>query len=156
MKCDAVRELMLVCDPEDLHVDGTSELSTHLRDCAACGRVASRILMGQQALDEALASLGPRPAGQPASVGMPASSLRRVTRRWRALPLAAAAGLAALLIGRTLLDRPVFDAPVPGPGARAAVGPADRLIVLAPEEGQMVVFETSDPSVTVVWFYEED
>jgi len=83
------------------------------------------------------------------------SSHRRVTRRWRALPLAVAAGLAALFVGRALLDRPASDAPASDPSARAAVGPADRLIVRAPEEGQMVVFETSDPSVTVVWFYQE-
>lgn len=155
MNCDAVRELMLVCDPEDLHVGGASELAAHLRDCPACGQIASRILAGQQALDDALAALGPRSPGDEASAGIRASSHRWATRRWRALPLAAAAGLIAMLFGRALLDRPASDAPAPGPSARAAIGPADRLVLRAPEEGQMVVFETSDPSVTVVWFYQE-
>lgn len=132
------------------------------------------MLTSQGELDEALAAVRPSRSADEvwaevrAAAGgrrpMPTRpSLRETgdrradrTRRWRwAVPLAAAAGLAGLI----WLRAGDGDVPDTGAGARAPVtapsvsGPteAGQLVVAAPSARNVLVFETADPSITVIW-----
>jgi anti-sigma factor RsiW len=170
MECEAAREQLLVADVDELFGTGDSPLAHHIRRCERCRTLANRILADQQALDRALTELSRErspdvvvttpPVGRQADDG--AIGRRRLWRR--ALPLAAAAVLAALLLLPPALRRESLNMPGDTLGDVAVVSidqsgdrSGDRgrasLQVEAPAEGRMAVFETRDPSITVVWFY---
>lgn len=167
MPCDAAREQLLVADLDELQGLGDSRLAHHVRRCERCRALAGRILVDQQALNLALTELGRARSSRmtsmtPRGVGRPDDD-RGFRRRWSlraALPIAAAAALAALLLlppalrrgrvippGDTLRDVSVVALDP------TAAGDRPSLQVEAPAEGRMAVFETRDPSITVVWFY---
>jgi hypothetical protein len=77
-------------------------------------------------------------------------------RRWAPIPLAAAAAITALVLTSGPPGQRLEDAGLPaqaGPEAAATTASPGGLSVDIPEEGRVAVFETSDPSITVVWFY---
>ncbi len=144
MTCDAARDLMLEADPDELRGAGATALALHLAGCAECRALAERVLAQQAALDRALTAMaeaaqrGPRRAG-------------RTGRRLATWGLAAAAGLAALLLARP--DRPDGDGrlAVPPPLASAAA-PVDVDVSGTPGRSA-VVMKTADPTITIVWFF---
>lgn len=149
--CDRAFELLLEADPAELAPSGEGELSEHLRECGRCREVAERLLEGQAALGRALDRMGARSGAHGALVraGRMASRRSRRAKAWGwSVPLAAAAVLAGLLIAR-------------GPGfeesMRSTVEPSPVVrmepLVEAPVGQNVMVFETSDRSAKVIWFY---
>jgi hypothetical protein len=80
-------------------------------------------------------------------------------RWWAPVPVAAAAAIAALVLtagprGPGLEEiGPSGPSAFPGSEPTVAVESLAGLSVEVPVQGRVAVFETSDPSVTVVWFY---
>jgi len=147
MNCDAARELLLVADPVDLEGGTGSELSRHLRDCDACRRAARMVL---DALTELEAGLGTtrNDAAEAAARRALVEARKRHTRsRWvrRAVPLAAAAGLAALLLVRRSPSLP--------PAAAPTRAPIHDVTVTAPPGRNLAVLHTGNPDIVVVWFF---
>lgn len=148
MNCATARELLLVADPADLEGRTESELSRHLSSCEPCRRAAERVLSALAELEVGLASDPETSALTTARRAMAAARKRRVRSQWvrRAVPLAAAAGLAALLIVRRSPPLPPDTVPV-----RA---PIHDVTVTAPPGGQsLAVLHTGDPNIVVVWFF---
>ncbi len=89
-------------------------------------------------VERALSAIGTRP-----------TALRWRGKVWRwSIPLAAAAAVGALLILRSLNQQPMMRGvivPLPVPRIEA--------LVEAPVARNVMVFETRDESVKVVWFY---
>jgi len=147
---------MLEADPEVLQGEGPEPLARHLRECPACQERAMAIVLGEADLSGALVGAvsatdpdrilemaldeGPRTLPFPG---------RRAPRRWARrgvalLPLAAAASLAILLMGR--------EPPLPGrPYTPRATAPG--LDVQAPDGEGVAVLETNDPDITVLWLF---
>jgi len=165
MNCEAVRERLLEVD---LQAPGT-ELERHLQGCDDCRTVAEQFRAAERDLDHALHEVRPRfqsdeavaialsgfqDSLDPASTDPSHEQLPRDWKRlarWAPLPLAAAAGLAGLLLN----GGPASRAPV---GTLASGRPAavatDRhgFQVEVPSDRKVAVFETRDPAITVVWF----
>ena len=110
MTCEYALEAMLDAERSELDGNGGTPLSTHLRDCARCRGVASRLVQDTMLLAHAL---------PPASVKRPA--------RHAAPTLVPAFALAAIVLAVTLRSRsagePVSTAP-PATNTVARVAPA--------------------------------
>lgn len=155
MRCEEAIELMLEAELEELAGRGDSALAAHVRSCARCAATAERLLAGQRLLAAALDEVQPRVSADEVIAGArlhrkapsPLGS-RRLGRRGlaAAVPLAAAAALALLL----LRDDPA--APEPFPIARFAEHAADPVLTV-PAGSNAAIFKTSNPKITVVWFY---
>lgn len=148
MNCDTARELLLVADPVDLEGRTGSDLSQHLRNCEACRRAAELVLHALAELEVGLASDLDTSALTTARRALAEARKRRVRSQWvrRAVPLAAAAGLAALLIVRR-------SPPLP-PDTVPTRAPIHDVTVTAPPGGQsLAVLHTADPNIVVVWFF---
>ncbi|HEY6110744.1 MAG TPA: hypothetical protein VIV56_17710 [Gemmatimonadales bacterium] len=148
MNCPTARELLLVADPADLEGRTESELSRHLRDCEACRQAAELVLHALAELEFGLGSDSETSALTTARRAMAEARKRRVRSQWvrRAVPLAAAAGLAALLIVRR-------SPPLP-PDTVPPRAPIHDVTVTAPPGGQsLAVLHTGDPNIVVVWFF---
>ncbi|HEY6158403.1 MAG TPA: hypothetical protein VIV88_13170 [Gemmatimonadales bacterium] len=148
MRCADARERMLEADRNDLAGATDSDLSRHLRGCAGCRAAADRILEVERELGRALAAAAPRRAANDAVL----TATRRGVRRrwiWRSAPLAAAALLAAVLLGR---HRPVERS---WPSTQRPFAPAD-IAVEAPLGGSAAVFRTDNPDVVIIWFFRGD
>lgn len=193
-ECRAARERMLEADPSTLGGHGESELARHLRRCDACRQAGAAILAAHRALADvleraasrvgleravALAERGRAVGGAEDEASTPARGARRrigglpggqgARRRWPRrllplVPLAAAAALAILLIGRGAGPRP--GTPGTSSGAHAPAGGAAVLAerprtagedggfaLRVPEGGHAIVFATRDPRITVVWLH---
>ncbi len=173
MTCEGVREQLLEASATALAGRGESAVARHVRSCAACHAVAKRILdeTGQlgasfdriqpgMSEEEAvrLALEGRRArAGEPTAVRRAGSrGSRHRWRQWAAVPLAAAAAIAALVLtAGPRGQRPEGGDPraLAVPRATTAAVSPDELSVDIPEEGRVAVFETTNPTITVVWFY---
>ena len=173
MTCEGVREQLLEASTTALAGRGESAVARHVRSCAACQAVAQRILDDTAQLQAGLDRLQPRMSkeeavrlaleGRRASVGGPTAARgagsRRVPRRWRqwaAIPVAAAAAITALVLTVGPRDQRLEDAGPRAPavpGATTAAVSLDELSVDIPEDGRVAVFETTNPTITVVWFY---
>ena len=143
MRCSDGRHLMLEAEPAELRGIGSSDLAAHLRACGACRGVAHQLLDGERVLRSALLDL--RPDGSAAAAAQ--AAIRTSRRRWRRLafvPLAAAAGVAALLL---LRPEPFAPGTVP-----QLAGPPP--IVEAPSGEDVIVYQTANPDVIVVWLYQ--
>lgn len=148
MNCATARELLLVANPADLEGRTESELSQHLRSCEACRRAAELVLNGLAELELGLASDPETSALTTARRAMAEARKRRVRSQWvrRALPLAAAAGLVALLVVRR-------SPPLP-PDTVPPRAPIHDVTVTAPPGGQsLAVLHTGDPNIVVIWFF---
>lgn len=160
MNCDVARKRIVEADIEELERRSGSELGEHLAHCSRCRAAAERVLEETRELNRSLARVGPRMTVEEAvalattAAGTSeAARVRRppawVRRAWPALPLAAAAALAAILLLRP-----------DGRGGREAglepPPPTDETMALtvhAPDDARMVVFETDNRGITVVWFF---
>jgi hypothetical protein len=106
------------------------------------------MLLDEEArLREALAALTPTaPLDTAARQAMRESRRRVRTRRWAALvPLAAAAGLVAVLL--------TGDGPPPsGSGGQPAAPPP----LVEASDQNVVVYQTDNPDIVVIWLYPND
>src|ERR1043166_3406376 len=147
MTCADARERMLEADRTDLAGATDSDLSRHLRGCAGCRAAADRILEVERELGRALAAGAPRRAPNDAVL----TATRRGVRRrwmWRSAPLAAAALLAAVLLGR----HPTVERSWPS----AQTPPATADIAVEAPGGSVAVFRTDNPDVVIIWFFRGD
>lgn len=152
MNCSDAREALLEADIDQLEGRCEGALAEHLGGCPGCRGVARMILEGERGLGEAMLDLVPAPdlddllrrAGKTPSVGR--KGIRQEVR-WlvpRLVPLAAAAALVALFLGR----EPVL----PGdPVVHLAQAPGLGLEV--PEGQDVAVLATNNPDITVLWFF---
>lgn len=173
MKCETIRERLLEASPAALSGRGESAVARHVRSCEGCHDAASRILAGTERLEAELGRFQPRMGeeeavrlafeGRAAQAGEPIEARRtgslavgRRWRRWAPIPLAAAAAITALVLTSEPPGQRLEEADLPAraaPPAAVATASPGGLRVDIPEEGRVAVFETSDPSITVVWFY---
>ncbi|MCI0435489.1 MAG: hypothetical protein L0271_17870 [Gemmatimonadetes bacterium] len=164
MECRPFIDGMLVGEPRELRGVGDTPLARHIRSCASCRSAAQAILHGEAELGRAMEAWSTAPVAAQRRAGGRASDQRvptGVLRRpsWAgvaraALPAAAVIAL-ALLAGdgvRSRLDRPDRTA---APNAAEPVAESESpLPVIDVEPGQnAVVFNTSNPGITVVWYY---
>ena len=125
MMCDHALEMLLEADLDELAGNGGSPLAAHVRECAKCRAVATRIAVDTRALARAFDEnrVVPRPLG-----GRPRFALRPVV-----VVGAMAAALALIVFGlRRDRDLPPLAAtgpaasPVPAPSPARIVKPAAR------------------------------
>ncbi len=153
MNCTAARERLLEADAADLRGETDSELSRHLRDCGRCRTAAQAILEQERALARALAAVHPKSTAdraiEAARAGPDVIPLGpRWKHRWAALvPAAAAAALAGILLSGNGTP-PVAPPPSAESAAVAAVPVVD-----AASSDRVVVFNTENPDIVVVWLY---
>ena len=143
MNCQAALDLMLEAEPADLAGKPDSELSRHIQGCAPCRGAAQRILEAEGSLREALAAAAPRRSAAEA-VQLAGQRQMRARRLWPLVPLAAAAGVAGLILTR----RHPMELMLP-----AAPPPAPRIAVTAPPGRSVAVLQTDNPDVVLIWFY---
>lgn len=140
--CATATELLLTAEPAELRGTGDSELAAHVRACTSCRSQAELLLANQTQLAHALDTL--------TSLHSTAVTALRPVRRWAPrllLPLAAAA--AAVIVSR-VVERAVEPLPpIIVPPTRVAEVP----VVNASTERNVAVMRTSDPNITVVWYY---
>lgn len=149
MNCADARSTILEADLADLRETGDSALNKHIRLCPACRALAERILQGELALRRALGAVRPQvdldrvvtPVG-----GSPPRSRKLWTR---AVPALAAAGLAGLVLSQIPMVRdhagPVGHVPIEALPPTPTVEP--------PPGRSVVVFETDDRDIVIIWFY---
>jgi len=110
MTCEYALEAMLDAERSELDVNGATPLSAHLRDCARCRRVASRLVHDTLLLAHAL----------------PLAPVKRPA--WRAAPtLVPAFALAAIVLAVTLRPRSAAEptsTPSPARNTVAVVAPS--------------------------------
>lgn len=150
MRCESARDALLEADREVLSGRADGPLAEHVRSCPRCARVATRLLEAEAALAGGLAREAREPSAEAVEATLrrarraPRGSLSRWTRRAWA-PALAAAALA------TLLPWP-DGGPPPAPSASPASVPT-LPVVEAPPGRDLAVVRTSNPSITVVWFF---
>ena len=152
LTCAEVQDLLLEADLPQLSGEGGDALADHLRTCGRCQETAWAILEGERDLGGILEALVPAPdldallAMAAGDVGGANAVLRRRFRRAipPLIPLAAAAALVALFLGRepSLPGEPPSLAPTP-PGLGLEV----------PEGRDVAVLATGNPDITVLWFF---
>ncbi len=151
MNCREAYELILEADPADLRAEADAPLARHLRTCDRCAARAALILAAQARLAGALSARRPRMPTEPA---VPAAAPRarhlRGRRRlaWRAAPALLAATLAGILIARSG-DRP----PAREQRVDPSVEPAPPTVAQTPSGRNVVVYETDNPNIVIVWLY---
>jgi len=153
VNCTEARDRLLEADPAELEGRVESELGRHLGACPDCQALADHVLNAQSVLEAALDGIRP---GEPVDAALlevtaRAIAARRLRRWWAAAPLAAAAGVAGLLLfGYGGSDMP-GEMWQPRP-----VEAASGVDVEAPPGQDVVVFDIKDrPDVVVVWFFDK-
>ncbi len=166
--CGAAREAILEAAPTTLRswLTGEGAWGPHLTGCGRCRRAAGAVLEGEAALGRALAGLGPRRSAEDILAGIdsvhaPTTVGRggRLARRWWLLvPAAAAAVLAVVLLDGPERDPPATATHVTDARSGRAETAEERVefSIEAPPEGRLVVVETSDPRMRVVWHLRSD
>ena len=157
MICTDAQARLLEADLPVLRGEGDDPLAHHLRSCSRCRGIAAAILEGEADLAESLAlALPPLDldeildrAGAPEGAEVVPITKRRP--RWTRsgagftlIPLAAAAALTALFLGRT--------PDLPGPEYTPETGRLG-LDVEVPQGQSVAVLETSNPEITVLWLF---
>lgn len=146
LDCRTVLDWLLEADPAALAAEGDSPFAAHLRGCPRCRAAANAILRSQHALGRALDQYRPGLDAERAAAAAARAGRPRRRARWVPLSLAAAAGVAALMLlnlreqGGHPLERPAPETVAGGP-----------LPLEALPNQNVVVFQTA--SVMVVWFY---
>lgn len=151
MNCSVTLDQMLEADLRVLRGEGESELAHHVRSCDRCRGTAQRILQREQAMAAELEAPAPQTpiARALENAKVIADTRRRRRTVWRTvLPLAAAAGLAGIVLLQSGPRNIVNTVPVDR--ASSPVG-----VDVVPPAGQNVaVFEVADrPEIVVVWFF---
>ncbi len=146
MNCRAARALLLTAEVADLEDRGDGDLSQHFRSCPDCRALATEVLQAMGELRRALEP--PQEAGiQPVRRAVLEAQRRRTRARLlaRAVPLAAAAGLAGLLLMRR--------SPQVVPGATRTPAAIHDVSVTAPPGRSLAVLHTDNPNIVVIWFF---
>lgn len=156
MNCTEARLVLLEADRTTLEGEGEGPLAHHLAGCADCRARAEAILQGETLLAAGLREALPMPdldriidlarEETPEVIPLAARFRRWATKGPGAalIPMAAAAALAALFLGRPpSLPGPEF---IPEPEQAG-------LAVEAPEGQSVAVLETSNPDIKVVWLF---
>jgi len=146
MNCQTARTLLLTAEVAELEGGGDGELSQHLRSCPDCRALAAEVLQAMGELRRDLET--PQEAGiQPVRRAVLEAQRRRTRARLlaRAIPLAAAAGLAGLLLVRR--------GPQVVPGATRTPAPIQDVSVTAPPGRSLAVLHTDNPNIVVIWFF---
>jgi anti-sigma factor RsiW len=150
VNCELAFERMLEAGPEELGGRLDSELAAHITQCNRCGAVAAEILAGQEALAQGIRRIQSEGKVEELLAGVrraAATARRRLVTRV-ALPLAAAAALAMLIIG----DRSTVP-PSESAVQIAQTTPRPEQSVRLEPNTNAILFKTSNPKITVVWFY---
>lgn len=154
MNCSEALDLLLETGPSELEGQGDSELAQHLGVCPECSAIASRVLEGQRRLGESLSGARPKTPVEQALRLAQVNARRRWRRRriWQAaIPLAAAAGMAGIIVthgGRNGALEHVWESN----SSQVARG----LDLVTPPGKDVAVFEVEDrPDIVVVWFFEK-
>ena len=140
MNCAEARERLLEADLAELRGEVNSDLKWHVETCDECRALAERIVQQEAALAAVVGAMPSRV--DPAVV---------FARRWRRsmwakmIPLAAAAGLAAIVVMRSGQDFPEQQSSL----IRSPVQVA--LPVVESASGDVAVFNTANPDIVVVW-----
>lgn len=152
MNCELAFERMLEADPEELGGRGDSELAAHIAQCSRCRAVATEILAGQDSLAAGIRhveTMGDVDAMLPAIRRAAARRMKRRMLARFAVPLAVAAALALLVVGDREPAALDIDPSVQLGRSRLR---AEQTVRLSPNTNA-IVFKTSNPKITVVWFY---
>ena len=148
MNCQTARELLLTADSADLQGRADGELSRHISSCGSCRALAAELV---GAMDQLRRNLETPEVSDIRSVrgALLAAERRRGRARLlgRVVPLAAAAGLAGLLLVRR------GPQVIPGPARAPHV--IHDVSVTAPPGRSLAVLHTPDPNIVVIWFFEE-
>ena len=149
INCDAAFERLLEADPAELAGQGDSELAVHVRECARCQTAGAKLLGGQEQLAAALTQMVPHTDVDRAlsAARVRRSKAQRRQQFWQWGPVAAAAAIAGVMILQALGGTPMLEGEI-GP-VPASIEP----LVEAPADQNVMVFETSDQSAKVIWFY---
>jgi hypothetical protein len=142
--CATAADLLLVAEPAELRGEGDTGLAGHVRACASCRAQAQLLLAEQARLGRALHTL--------TALHTSPASRDRPTRHWLPrvlLPVAAAAAAVVMLVTRTAEHANEPLPPLLVPAARVA----DVPVVNASTTRNVAVMQTSDPKITVVWYY---
>ena len=139
MTCDIMRERILEADLAELHGETDTPLTHHLRECRTCRSVAEKIVQAEADIGLALDTL---------STGVRTrrtTAPRRRIGHWAVLvPLAAAAGLGAIMVGR--------GPEAPATPALPAIQHVALPVVESTDNQTVAIFTTDDPDIVVVWF----
>lgn len=164
--CEGAASLILEADLDELRGAGDGGLARHLRACASCRRKALSIVTAEARLSDAL--------DERASMAGVEDMLGRVRRelagegarrapatpiaprpRWKvAVPLAAAATVAALLLwsARPGPDGGSPDEPLAGSVRAPHATPVEAGIRVEADR-RFALMKTDRPTISVVWFY---
>lgn len=143
MNCSDWQDVMLEAEPAELSGEGESALAKHLRSCAVCRAQADLLLRAMTELDQDLAAEAAR--DQVRRLGRP-ERLRRAALV--AVPLAAAAAIALLLLGPFRAGRGPGLVRIPPVPTVAAVP-----VVTPPPGRNAAVIQTDNPDIVIVWLY---
>jgi len=154
VNCSEALDLLLEADLLELEGKGDSELAGHVRSCSECRAAASRILEWQGELGESLSRARSRTPVEQA-LRIAAADARRGSRRRRmwqvAIPLAAAAGMAGIIVGRNGGNSALEHA-----RERSTRQAAKGLDLVTPPGKDVAVFKLENrPDIVVVWFIEK-
>ena len=149
--CPRYADALLEAELDELRGIGDTPVARHVRGCPRCASSGRRILEAHARLHGALSK---RPdldvhallARARASAARRGAPPRTPMRRW--IALAAAASLAAVLLWTE--REPPLDGT---PWVATAQAPS---VVEAPADRDVAVFETDDPDITVIWFFQEE
>lgn len=148
MNCETARASILEADPAELGSESESPLGEHLRGCPSCRAAASSVLGGMTLLDEGLAVMPRRPVDAILDT-LPGRRDGRVAS-W--VPW----GIVAAIVAGLLLARPWSPETPPMHAPVALAAESSPPVVEDADGGPVAVFATRDPSITVVWIYEEE
>lgn len=143
--CAEARASMYEAPPMELQPGPGSPLTRHLEGCAACRRVARRLIAGDAALDRMLASL----SREAPAAGERSAHGHRKAAAWGAGLAATAAAAVAAVVALLLAPDPVRMNPAWQPAASHLAPAADVQVA----DGAATVFAASDHAVTFVWLY---
>lgn len=148
MNCETARASIVEADPAELSSESESPLGEHLRGCASCRAAAASVLGSMTLLDEGLTVI-PRTTVDAILENLPRRRVRRVGS-W--IPW----GIAAAVVAGLLLARPWSTETPPMHAPIALAAESSPPVVEDAEGAPVAVFATKDPSITVVWIYEEE
>jgi anti-sigma factor RsiW len=181
MNCTSFRDALLTCEVEGLGGELSCEQKRHVAECPACAASVTAIRTGMQGLGDAIESIAPPiDADTAISLARPRVRRRPRPRTWPrlrrstgrrlswAVPAVVAAGPIVWLVffaGREqIVDvaSPIIRVAAlqqaetggePTSSLEADVEP--EFSISTPDSGRVAVFQTSNPKIRVVWFYDE-
>ncbi|MGE0439962.1 MAG: hypothetical protein AB7S39_05685 [Gemmatimonadales bacterium] len=148
MNCRDAREQLLDAEPADLRAGSDRPLAGHLVACERCRAIADGILDQTAALATGLGSLTPRVEAATAIRAAGAEAARRRRQGFRLTVAGLAAAAAVVLVAISL--RPATSPP-PGPAVQS---PPFRPLVEAQANQSVIVYQTANPDIVVVWLYQ--